>query len=124
MKTIGMQRDSNYNIEQKEGRTYVISTRQAYTLISHNYSKNNKSFKGLCRGVPRSLRQGGAQHLFWLNLARKFHFFDFSTKTKQNFPKQGGVTPHAPPPFSGRPLIITPKEIKEYLYPDVYTHTE
>jgi hypothetical protein len=79
------------------------------SILGHNWFRNVQHRGIGSRGVPRSLRQGGAT-LFWLNLAGKFHFFDFFRffDQKKQSSKAGGVTP---PPLRYAPDRMTARRL-------------
>jgi hypothetical protein len=70
-----------------------------------------------CRGVPRSLRQGGATP-FLAKSSRKISFFRLFDQKKTKFSEAGGGTSHAPP--LGTPLRTYKNKTAFYRVLDVF----
>jgi hypothetical protein len=86
---------------------YRNRTRKTKTnLVGKKFCSSHQQYNYNGQGRTEVSKAGRAQHLFWLNLAEKFHFFDFSTEKKTKFSEAGVVTPTRPPPPSfGTPLL-------------------
>jgi hypothetical protein len=99
------------------------SKRSLYIIINCYTSVAAHILSHVSRGALRSLRQGGGGGAtpFWLNLAGKFHFFDFSTKEKTKFSEAGGRYAPRAPPF-GTPLQVSKSE-DTYERPVVFVTT-